>query len=66
VLMGAMMPAVLVEVGFISNPDEEERLRDPSYHARAVSAMAAAVEEFLLNLQRYDAPRSSGLGTVRP
>ena len=66
VLMGAMMPAVLVEVGFISNPDEEQQLRGPSYRTRIVSAMAAAVEEFLLNLQRYDAPRSSGLGTIRP
>jgi len=66
VLMGAMMPAVLVEVGFISNPDEEQQLRGPSYRTRVVDAMAAAVEEFLLNLERFDAPRSSGLGTVRP
>jgi N-acetylmuramoyl-L-alanine amidase len=66
VLMGATMPAVLVEVGFISNPDEEQQLRGPSYRTRVVRAMAAAVEEFLLNLQRYNAPQSSGLGTVRP
>jgi N-acetylmuramoyl-L-alanine amidase len=66
VLMGATMPAVLVEVGFISNKREEELLRSSSYHARVVSAMASAVEEFLLNLDRYSAPRSGDRGTVRP
>ena len=66
VLMGATMPAVLVEVGFISNADEEELFRTSSYRARVVSAMAAAVEEFLLDLERYSAPGSVGSGTVRP
>ena len=66
VLMGAMMPAVLVEVGFISNKDEEELLRSVNYRARVVGALSAAVEEFLLNLDRYQAPRSSGAGTLRP
>jgi N-acetylmuramoyl-L-alanine amidase len=66
VLMGAMMPAVLVEVGFISNEEEEEQLRRASYRARVVGAIAAAVEEFLLDLERYSAPRTSGHGTTRP
>jgi N-acetylmuramoyl-L-alanine amidase len=66
VLMGATMPAVLVEVGFISNADEEELFRTSSYRARVVSAMAAAVEEFLLDLERYSLPGSVGGGTGRP
>jgi N-acetylmuramoyl-L-alanine amidase len=39
VLMGATMPAVLIEVGFLSNPEEEEELRKGIYResiARAV------------------------------
>ena len=46
VLMGAAMPAVLVELGFISNPDEEERLRDAAYRAQLVEAVARAVERY--------------------
>jgi N-acetylmuramoyl-L-alanine amidase len=56
VLMGAMMPAVLVEVGFISNPTEEQRLASEEYRERIVAAMVAAVREFLDNLGRFAAP----------
>src|SRR5690606_29784017 len=31
VLKGAGMPAVLVELGFINNPSDEQRLNDPAY-----------------------------------
>jgi N-acetylmuramoyl-L-alanine amidase len=47
VLTGATMPAILVEVGFVSNPEEERQLRTPSYRDRIVEAVAAAVREFL-------------------
>jgi N-acetylmuramoyl-L-alanine amidase len=66
VLMGAMMPAVLVEVGFVSNPEEEARFQTASHRDRVVGALAAAVEEFLQDLARYSAPGSVGSGTVRP
>lgn len=39
VLMGATMPAVLIEVGFLSNPEEEEKLKSGLYRediARAI------------------------------
>ena len=56
VLMGATMPAILVEVGFISNPQEEERFRSVEHVNRVVDAMAAAVHEFLRNLERAGPP----------
>lgn len=51
VLMGAAMPAVLVELGFISNPDEESRLLDAGYRAELVDAVARAVERFRAQLE---------------
>ena len=52
VLMGATMPAVLVEVGFISNPDEAERLRETVYQDRIVESLARAIESYLVDWRR--------------
>ncbi len=46
VLMGAAMPAVLVELGFLSNPREEERLLDPLYRSRLADALVDAVSRY--------------------
>ncbi|MFQ5349607.1 MAG: N-acetylmuramoyl-L-alanine amidase [Thermoanaerobaculia bacterium] len=46
VLMGAAMPAVLVELGFLSNPREEERLSDPLYRSRLADALVDAVSRY--------------------
>ncbi len=46
VLMGAAMPAVLVELGFLSNPLEEERLTDPLYRSRLAGALVDAVSRY--------------------
>ena len=43
VLMGATMPAILVEAGFISSPDEEARFKDDAYKDKVVDAIARAV-----------------------
>ncbi len=46
VLMGATMPAVLIEVAFISNPDEEKRLKDPAFKDRLSGAIFDSVKRF--------------------
>ncbi len=46
VLMGATMPAVLVEIGFITNPEEEARLRDSAYRDRIAAAIIESVAAF--------------------
>jgi N-acetylmuramoyl-L-alanine amidase len=46
VLLGARMPAVLVETSFISNRAEERRLRDPSYQETVAQAIARGVGSF--------------------
>lgn len=46
VLRGAWMPSVLLEVAFISNPDEESLLRDLDFRFRTARAIVAGIEAF--------------------
>ena len=46
VLAGARMPAVLLEVGFISHAGESARLGDPAYQERIAAAVADGVRAF--------------------
>jgi N-acetylmuramoyl-L-alanine amidase len=54
VLVGANMPAVLVEIGFISNPAEEKLLATPGYQQKIVDALVESVVRFrdVLDAQR--------------
>jgi len=47
VLRAADIPSVLVEMGFMSNPQDEAALRRPDHRARIALALARAVERFL-------------------
>ena len=51
VLMGAAMPAVLVEFGFLSNADEEARLNDAAYRGQLADALVAAISRFKAELE---------------
>ncbi len=51
VLTSPDVPSMLVETAYISNPDEERRLRDPSYQVRIAGAIHAGVRRFF-----YDNP----------
>lgn len=46
VLMGASMPAVLVELGFLSTPGEEALLRTPAHRASLAEALVRAIARF--------------------
>jgi N-acetylmuramoyl-L-alanine amidase len=46
VLMGAGMPAVLVELGFLSNPEEERRLLASDYRGQLVDALVRAISRY--------------------
>jgi N-acetylmuramoyl-L-alanine amidase len=47
VLLGATMPAVLVEVGFIDHPLEGRQLADPAVQAQLAEAIAEAIADQL-------------------
>lgn len=46
VLVGAAMPAVLVEVGFLTNEEEARKLASEGYRDQIASALADAVDRF--------------------
>jgi N-acetylmuramoyl-L-alanine amidase len=61
VLMGAAMPAVLVELGFLSNPDEERQLQDAGYRAELVAALVRAISRYKAQVDvRADFPGDPG------
>ncbi|TVR62086.1 MAG: N-acetylmuramoyl-L-alanine amidase [Gemmatimonadales bacterium] len=55
VITNAMMPSVLIEVGFLSNADEERLLMESEFHDAVAEAVARSVERFF---QRYPPGRS--------
>ncbi len=46
VLKAPDIPSILVESAFISNPEEEARLRDPEYQAQLVRALAVGIQRY--------------------
>ena len=46
VLKNPQTPSVLVETAFISNPDEEQRLNDPTYQASLADALQRAIVRY--------------------
>ncbi len=59
VLVGATMPAALVEVGFISNPEEEAKLQTDAFQNAMVAALTRAV-------QSYKTAYETRIGVIQP
>ncbi|QGG48660.1 divergent polysaccharide deacetylase family protein [Heliorestis convoluta] len=53
-LRNTSVPAVLVEAGFMSNPEDLKLLLDPLYQQEIVQVLAQGTEEFLQGLSLYD------------
>jgi N-acetylmuramoyl-L-alanine amidase len=51
VLGGAAMPAVLIEIGFVTNPKEERRMKETKYRDEIARAIFAGLAEYK---KRYD------------
>jgi len=59
VLVGATMPAVLIETAFISNPEEEKKLGTPAFQQGVADAVARAVARFFERRRAGGAPRTT-------
>jgi N-acetylmuramoyl-L-alanine amidase len=56
VLVGANMPAVLVEIGYLSNPDQEQSLSSGNYQAMVAQALLDAIVRFRAHIERPAPP----------
>lgn len=53
VLIGAHMPSILVEVGFLSNPKEEALLKTDAYRDKLAKALAKGVAQYAGTLSHF-------------
>ena len=58
VLIGTKVPAVLVEVGFISNPTEGQKLTTKAYQRQLANAIAKGIEQYIKNVPPLAADQS--------
>jgi len=54
VLIGANMPAVLAELGFVSHPEDEKRLRTPQYRELLARSLLRGLRTYLDALSRTE------------
>ena len=59
VLVGATMPAALVEVAFITNPEEEVKLKSDAFQKLIIDALTTAIE-------RYKIDYETRIGVIHP
>ncbi len=53
VLKSPSVPSVLVEIGYMSNPDEERMLRSEAHRAKVVTGLVEAVEQYFSVQQAF-------------
>lgn len=49
VLVGATMPSVLVELGYISNPEESDNMFNPQYQRHLVDGISDGIDQYYAN-----------------
>lgn len=62
VLRGLEMPGVLVEAGFVSNPEEGRLIGQPAYLDQVASALLDGIVQYARTLDRFRTPAASREG----
>lgn len=52
VLNGVQAPAILLELGFISHPEEAKKLKDPKYQQALAQAITSGVQSYVAQVER--------------
>jgi N-acetylmuramoyl-L-alanine amidase len=55
VLLAPEVPAVLLEMGFVTNPDDEDRLRDTAKRAQLMNAVGDSIDDYFAEATRLAA-----------
>jgi N-acetylmuramoyl-L-alanine amidase len=66
VLIGAKMPAILAEVGFLSNPQEEEAMMTDEYRDKLAEALVKGIESYGQTLSRFQLANQPGNPRIKP
>ena len=66
VLVGATMPAALVELGFISNPQEEAKLGSEAFQSQLTTSLAAAILRYRDDVQQRLQPAVARAESAAP
>ena len=57
VLIGASMPSVLAEIGFVSNPRDEGLMKKPEYRQKIAEALYKGVSQYAAGLSHFQVAR---------
>lgn len=66
VLAGVDAPAVLVEIGYLTHPEEGVRLASPAYQDKVARALATGILAFLDAVAERDARPTTGTASATP
>ena len=62
VLIGAKMPSILAEISFVSNPQDERKLRSPAYRQRIALALYRGIARYASGLSGIKVASSAAQG----
>lgn len=62
VLIGAGMPCILTEIGFLSNPKEEALLKKPEYRQKIAEALFKGVSQYANTLSHFNVAQVGASG----
>jgi N-acetylmuramoyl-L-alanine amidase len=60
VLIGSRVPSILVEIGFLSNPQEENLLQRSDHRQRIADALYRGVAQYMSRLSHFDMAKTKG------
>jgi N-acetylmuramoyl-L-alanine amidase len=64
VLIGASMPSVLAEIGFLSNSRDESNLRKPEYRQKVAEALYKGLAQYSQSLSHFENPKEVAAKTA--